>query len=66
MNSIVTILGEVCFNRVSGVLEMKKPEYFLKDKSLLIHSLNQKLMTRKIVQILLYIPFIISVALFIK
>ena len=41
MNSIVTAFGEVIFNRLTKTLEMKKPEYFLKDISYLIDSKNR-------------------------
>ena len=40
MNSLLSVFVEIIYNRKKNTLHMRKPEYFVKDKNVLINVLQ--------------------------
>lgn len=40
MNSLMSVLGEIIYNRKTNTIHMRKPEFFVKDKNVLINVLK--------------------------
>ncbi|KAL4468354.1 hypothetical protein ABPG72_010755 [Tetrahymena utriculariae] len=60
IKTLITVFGEVIFNRKTGKLLMKKPEFFFNSDARLRSDLKNKIANKRILMILLCIPLFFS------
>ena len=60
LDSALTVLGDVIYNRKDNTLRIEHPLYYVKDKSILIKKLKETIFSKKVGNVFLFVSFLIS------